>query len=157
MKRVWLCGPFLGLFILSGFLGGCRSPRTEPAAEAEVMESPWFLDWTQEKGPHFQHEAGPAPGNYFMPQMIGSGAALFDFNGDDLLDIYLLQNGGFQGARNRLYQQLPDGRFQDVSEGSGLDIAGNNMGVAVADVNNDGRPDGARHSLRRHQTLPQPG
>jgi hypothetical protein len=37
--------------------------------------------------------------------------------------------------------QLPDGHFQDVSAGSGLDIAGYNMGVAVGDVNNDGWPD----------------
>jgi hypothetical protein len=140
MKRVWLCGPLVGLLILGGFLGGCRSPRTEPSAENEATEPPWFLDWTTEKGLHFEHDAGPV-GNYFVPQMIGSGAALFDFDGDDLLDIYLLQNGGPQGARNRLYQQQSDGRFRDVSEGSGLDIAGHNMGVAVADVNNDGRPD----------------
>ncbi len=74
-----------------------------------------------------------------MPQQVGSGAALFDFNNDGLLDIYLLQNGGPKSAStNRLYQQMPDGHFQDVSKGSGLDIAGHNMGVAIGDVNNDG-------------------
>jgi hypothetical protein len=139
MKRVWLCGPFLGFSILSGFLGGCQPPRTERAADAEVIESPWLE--RRERGLHFQHDAGPVPGDYFMPQMIGSGAALVDYNGDDRLDIFLLQNGGPRGARNRLYQQLSNGRFQDVSEGSGLDIAGHNMGVAIGDVNNDGRPD----------------
>jgi hypothetical protein len=80
-------------------------------------------------------------GSYFMPQIIGSGAALFDFNNDGLLDVYLLQNGGPEGARNRLYQQLPNGHFKDVSAGSGLDFAGFNMGVAIGDVNNDGLPD----------------
>jgi len=79
--------------------------------------------------------------SYFMPQIIGSGAALFDFNNDGLLDIYLLQNGGADGAKNRLYQQMPDGHFKDVSPGSGLDIAGYNMGVAIGDINNDGLPD----------------
>ncbi len=76
-----------------------------------------------------------------MPQIMGSGVALFDFNNDNRLDIYLLQNGGPKGAKNRLYQQMPDGTFRDVTEGSGLDIAGYNMGVAIGDVNNDGRPD----------------
>jgi hypothetical protein len=76
-----------------------------------------------------------------MPQAIGSGVALFDFNQDGLLDIYLLQNGGPKGATNKLYQQLPGGKFKDVSAGSGLDIAGYNMGVAIGDVNNDGWPD----------------
>jgi hypothetical protein len=141
MKCVRLYGPVGGLLILCGLYSGCQPPRTEPAADVEALEPPWFLDWTQEKGLHFQHDAGAAPDDYFMPQMIGSGAALFDFNGDDRLDIYLLQNGGSHGARNQLYQQMSDGRFRDVSEGSGLDIAGHNMGVAVGDVNNDGRPD----------------
>jgi hypothetical protein len=103
---------------------------------------------TDEVGLNFVHDAGREPQadggvrtRYFLPQIMGSGAALFDFNNDSRLDIYLLQNGGPGGARNRLYQQLADGRFQDVSAGSGLDISGYNMGVAVADVNNDGLPD----------------
>src|ERR1700688_142669 len=36
---------------------------------------------------------------------------------------------------------MPDGTFKDVTDGSGLDIAGHNMGVAIGDVNNDGLPD----------------
>src|SRR5262249_45381577 len=42
---------------------------------------------------------------------------------------------------NRLYRQGPDGKFRDATAGSGLGVAGWNMGVAVADVNNDGLPD----------------
>jgi hypothetical protein len=105
------------------------------------MPPPWFEDVTEKVGLDFTHDAGPLSDKYFMPQIVGSGAALFDFDNDGLLDIYLLQNGGADRARNRLYRQLPGGRFQDVSKDSGLDIAGRNMGVAIGDVNNDGWPD----------------
>src|SRR5579884_2707644 len=142
MKRSWLFGPLLGLLILGGLQSGCQRSSTDAVADPpEPTEPAWFLDCTQDASLHFRHDAGPEPGDYFMPQAIGSGAALFDFNNDNRLDIYLLQNGGPKGAKNRLYQQMPDGTFRDVTEGSGLDIAGYNMGVAIGDVNNDGRPD----------------
>lgn len=101
----------------------------------------WFEDITRQVGLDFQHYSG-ATSNYFMPESIGSGGALFDFDNDGRLDIYLVQNGpNHPGASNRLYQQQADGRFRDVSGGSGLDVAGYGMGVAVGDVNNDGLPD----------------
>src|SRR5215467_13437821 len=117
---------------------GCR-----PAA-SNIPPSPepvWFADITEEAGLNFVHDPGSV-GNYFMPESIGSGAAIFDFDGDGRPDIYLLQNGGPDSpSKNRLFRQGPKGRFTDVSAGSGLDIAGYNMGVAIGDVNNDGQPD----------------
>jgi hypothetical protein len=118
---------------------GC--PRTGPTGAAPPAEPPWFEDVTEKVGLHFVHDPGPT-GTYFMPQEMGSGAALFDCDGDGRLDIYLLQNAGpGSGVTNRLFRQTPDHRFEDVSAGSGLDIDGYNMGVAVGDVNNDGLPD----------------
>jgi len=135
----WLMG---GALVISGMFGACRPKSDGPSetVDPEPARAPWFRDVTDEVGLDFVHDAGPL-GSFFMPQALGSGAALFDFDGDGLLDIYLLQNGGPEGKTNRLYRQLPGGRFQDVSKGSGLDFAGHNMGVAIGDVNNDGHPD----------------
>jgi len=115
--------------------------REVPNAALEPKAPPWFEDVTDKVGLNFVHDAGPT-GSYFFPQILGSGAALFDFNNDGRLDIYLLQNGGPDSAStNRLFRQEPDGRFTDVTAGSGLDVAGYGMGVAIGDVNNDGWPD----------------
>jgi hypothetical protein len=104
---------------------------------------PWFVDITEDSGLDFIHEVGSRPlESYFLPHLMGSGAAVFDYDGDGKLDLYLIQNGGpDSNATNRLFHQETDGRFKDVSAGSGLDIKGHGMGVAIGDVNNDGRPD----------------
>jgi hypothetical protein len=127
------------LVLLASLGLGCHSSPSNSAVEDSASPA-WFQAITEKSGLRFTHNAGSVV-DYFMPQIMGSGAAFLDFNNDDRLDIYLLQNGGPKGAKNRLYQQMPDGTFRDVSEGSGLDIAGYNMGVAVGDVNNDGWPD----------------
>jgi hypothetical protein len=128
-----------GILLAAGWaLGtGCASPeqsRPDPFGPA------WFEDVTEASGLDFVHDAGTR-GDYFMPQIMGSGAALFDYDNDGRLDLYLIHNGGPHGAKNHLFHQEKDGRFTDVSAGSGLAVAGFGMGVAVGDVNNDGWPD----------------
>jgi enediyne biosynthesis protein E4 len=115
-------------------------PRS-PSATEEPTGPPWFVQVSDEAGLHFVHDAGPGTG-YFMPQLMGSGAALFDFDNDGLLDIYLVQNGGpGSPSINRLFRQGPKGHFTDITASSNLGVSGYGMGVAIGDVNNDGWPD----------------
>src|SRR5436189_544748 len=117
------------ILVLMATVLGCRQAKVEKS---------WFQDITQEAGLKFVHDTGPK-GRYLVPEQMGSGAALFDYDNDGRLDIYLVQNAGTN--INRLFHQEADGRFEDVSAGSGLDVAGFGMGVAIGDVNNDGKPD----------------
>ncbi len=102
----------------------------------------WFTDVTDEVGLDFVYEAG-ADDQLHLPAVTGGGAALFDFDKDGDLDIYLT-NGNLtlsaaraaEGPRNRFYRREADGRYLDVTASSGLGDTGYGMGVAVGDVDN---------------------
>ena len=76
------------------------------------------------------------------------GRGLFDYDGDGLLDIYLVNGAEMPSLvktepkyYNRLFHNNGDGTFTDVSERAGVTGAGYGMGVAVGDYDNDGWPD----------------
>src|SRR6185503_4806717 len=125
---------FALLLALAGVCG-CREKKQ---AQAQPHPEQWFVDATERSGLNFVHQSG-AVGKYLMFEQIGSGAALFDYDNDNRLDIYLIQNGG--RATNQLFHQEPNGTFRNVSAGSGVDVSGSGMGAAAGDANNDGKVD----------------
>ncbi|RME38676.1 MAG: CRTAC1 family protein [Planctomycetota bacterium] len=128
-------------------LGGC--PGNDSSSNKTAQPTAWFREITRDVGLTFVHDAGRS-GKLHMPEIMGSGAALFDFDRDGDLDVYLINgNRTFVSIDqregpppiNRLFRQERDGRFVDVTGSSGLGDAGFGMGVAVADIDNDGFPD----------------
>ena len=131
------------LTLLVAVVGCGPAPHSKPPPRPPPTDirQAWFEEVTADSGVRFTHDPD-ARGHYRLPEHIGSGLALFDFNNDQRLDLYLVQNGGPDStSTNRLYAQQPDGSFLDVSAGSGLDITGWGMGAYAGDVNNDGWTD----------------
>lgn len=126
------------VILLATTVGCFRAEPVSPAPATEPTDAQWFEDITGKLGLAFRHQAGPT-GGYFMPQVMGSGVAVFDADNDGRFDLVLLNNAGpHSGITHRFYRQNPDGTFRDTTAGSGLDMAGYGMGVAVGDIDNDG-------------------
>lgn len=88
---------------------------------------------------------GSAEKRYIVECNTG-GVALFDFDGDQDLDIFVpngadLGQPAAQGRPAALYRNEGDLRFSEVAGRVGADFRGWGMGAAVADYNADGRPD----------------
>lgn len=125
--------------ILPVFISLLFKLACKPAGPEEFSTEHYFKEVTRSAGIDFVHEPG-VDGTYFMPESIGSGCALFDFDNDGLLDIYLINGTPRAGAptSNRLYRQQAGGTFVDVTSASGLGDTGYGMGVAIGDIDNDG-------------------
>jgi hypothetical protein len=121
---------------------------------------PLFREVAEEVGFKFHHFTG-ATGEFFMPEIMGAGVALFDYDNDGDLDVYLVQGTTFDPTQdprhakfppppgwkpgNRLFRNLlsETGKleFVDVTETAGVGHIGYGMGVAVGDYDNDGFQD----------------
>lgn len=138
------------LLVIGSFAStSCREQPGQPAGSASnsAADQAYFVDRAPSVGINFRHEI-EAPGTYFMPEIMGSGCALFDFDRDGDLDVLLVNLGtGYapgkssQIVTHRLYEQVGINHFVDISQRAGFHSRGLGMGVAIGDVNNDGWPD----------------
>ena len=185
--------PLLLLFALYGGAASCTSGPGAPAADPSLSSNAsdaasalrpgaptgppgndWFVDRAAAAGIGFVHFNGMS-GRFYQPEIMGPGAAMFDYDNDGDLDVYLVQ-GGLLGSAppivaapegpltDRLYRNDLEGhgagarlRFTDVTAQSGLRPRGYGMGVAAGDVDNDGLIDLYLTGLGRSQMFRNKG
>jgi hypothetical protein len=139
----------LGTLLLCFLAVSCKSSPTQTA--------PLFEDVARQTGIDFWQYSG-ATGEYLLPEMVGSGGALIDYDNDGDMDVFLVQGyptdpqgkplvplpAGWKPG-NRLFRNNlnPGGKltFTDVTEAAGLSHADKGMGVAAGDYDNDGYTD----------------
>jgi len=150
--KAW-CGPASLLAALACILASASQAPGPSAPSADLVPGN-FVEVTAQSGVRFLDQS-PHTAKKYLIETMGSGVALFDYDNDGRLDIFLV-NGAPHGDPtpkgtipqktgpqywNRLYHQLPNGTFQDVTEKAGLTGSGYGMGVAVGDYDNDGFED----------------
>ena len=146
--RLVSIGALLGIVASAG-AGGCGPSGSSETTGAAQRNEPWFVDVAATLGLDFERDSG-ASGRYFLPEIMGGGCALVDYDEDGDLDVVALQ--GFdlttppRGVRNRLYRNdLGDPsagpRFVDATETAGLTAVGYPMGIATGDYDADGDVD----------------
>jgi hypothetical protein len=135
--------------LLAIFLLACKRSSSGQASLFEDVSKQVGIDFWQYSG---------ATGEMLLPEMVGSGAALVDYDNDGDLDVYLVQ--GYPTAPqgkplvavppgwkpgNRLFRNnlKETGKltFTDVTESAGVGYADKGMGVAAGDYDNDGFTD----------------
>src|SRR5262245_43207355 len=144
-RNIFLLVTIVGSLLASpGLLSRARlkaQPEKTAVKFIEVPSSVSKISWVHDNGRSEAHH---------LPETCGGGGLFFDYNNDDLLDIYLVNSGPSDfytpktPIRNALYQNNGDGTFTDVTEKAGVACGrmGNfGMGAAAGDYNSDGWQD----------------
>jgi enediyne biosynthesis protein E4 len=137
-----------------GLSAAAQTTPVHTVAPQEMVVPGKFVDITAKSHVVFNGQASHTAKKYLLETM-GSGVALFDYDNDELLDIFFVNGAPLTDPMakgsipqktdpkywNRLFHQKKDGTFEDVTEKAGLQGVGYGMGVAVGDYDNDGYED----------------
>jgi hypothetical protein len=144
-----------------------RQTELKPAdlrkTEVQLPQVP-FVDMTSAAGIAFVHENG-STGDKLLPESMGGGCAVLDYNNDNRPDILLVNSRpwtdqtspGGRSTVTTLYRNDGNWKFTDVSQEAGVAVQFYGQGVAVGDYDNDGWTDvflsglGANHLLHNEQ------
>jgi hypothetical protein len=158
---------FISCMLLAVVLAGCKSksaPSPSHDASSPSPSSPTsatqaastadsarpsgpitFTDVTVQAGIHFKHNSG-AFGRKYLPETMGSGVCVLDYDNDGWQDILFVNSMDWPGHKTgksypALYHNNHDGTFTDVTRQAGLDVEMYGMGCTVGDYDNDGNED----------------
>ncbi len=138
--------PLLVLMLAPGCNKHASTPSHPSISSPTQSTAPTFVDVTDSVGIDFRHQNSRTPRKYLIETM-GSGCAFVNYDGDEWLDILLLNNRQLPGGRVegrptiKLYRNERGKRFRDVTNSAGLEAEIYAMGVTVGDYDNDGRDD----------------
>lgn len=142
----------LTCFFLALLVGGCsREPQPSQPAGSEPsavrQAEPWFEEVSGQAGVRFEMTTGHRAGQYLFPEIKGGGLGVLDYNSDGLLDIFCVQTGSLHTDEtnrlgHKLYRNLGNWRFDDVTEAAGVGGRGIYcMGCGCGDFNGDSHVD----------------
>jgi hypothetical protein len=148
-SRKWLV--VVGLLLVAGIAAAIvywpqpkKDSEPPPVANLPPIK---FVDVTDAAGIQFHHVSGSTP-KKLLPETMGSGVAVIDFDRDGWPDLFFVNSRTWPGqpAAGRsqtpaLYRNRGNGTFEDVTKSAGLDVEIYGMGVAVGDYDNDTWPD----------------